>query len=200
MTQNFHDINLPDFMEIYAQGVSEFSTSCAITLSGRENRSSNINFPKRRYNLKNCKLSEVQFEIFNSFFIARLGSRYSFRLKDYFDYKVINEQFGDADVQVGRLQLKKTYNDAVSSFLRKITKPRKDSIKFWFNGVQVDEWTVDYTAGIISFLKEIPQQTIITASYEFDVPVRFANDSFQYCLNNDGTISILDTELLEVFE
>ncbi len=200
MSQNFHDMNLPDFMEIYAQGVSEFSTSCAITLSGRENRSSNITFPRRRYNLKNCRLSEVQFEIFNSFFMARLGSRYSFRLKDYFDYKVINEQFVDSDIQGGRIQLKKTYNDAVSSVLRKVTKPKKNTVKFWFNGVQAGEWEADYKTGVIRFLKEIPKNTIITASCEFDVPVRFANDSFQCCLNNDGTISILDTELLEVFE
>lgn len=201
MSQNFHDTNLPDFMEIYAQGVSKFSTSCAMTLSGRENRSSDITFPRRFYNLKNCRLSESQFEIFNSFFIARFGSRYSFRLKDYFDHKAINEQFTDSDVQRGsRVQLKKTYNDVVSSVLRKITKPKKNTIKFWFNGVQVDAWEADYTTGIVTFLKEVPKKTIITSSYEFDVPVRFANDSFQYSVNSDGTISILDTGLLEVFE
>ncbi len=164
MSQNFHDTNLPDFMEIYAQGVSEFSTSCATTLSGRENRSSNITFPRRRYNLKNCRLSELQFETFNSFFIARLGSRYSFRLKDYFDYKVINEQLLDSDIKGGKVQLRKTYRDVVSSFLRKITKPKKNTIKFWFNGEQVDEWKVDYITGVISFLKAIPKHTVITVS------------------------------------
>lgn len=177
-----------------------FQRHVQLRFQGRENRSSNINFPRRRYNLKNCRLSESQFEIFNSFFIARLGSRYSFRLKDYFDYKVINEQFVDSDVQGRQVQLKKTYHDAVSNVLRKVVKPKKNTVKCWFNGVQADGWKVDYATGIISFLKEIPKQAIITASCEFDVPVRFANDSFQYCLNNDGTISIVDTELLEVFE
>jgi len=38
------------------------------------------------------------------------------------------------------------------------------------------------------------------ASFEFDVPVRFADDSLEYSFNQDGTISLDEAELIEVLE
>ena len=85
---NFHNVNLPKYIEIFAVGVSEFTTSCVTSMSGREARSSDSKIARRRYLLKGCRLSQLQFDAFNSFFIARAGKRFSFRLKDYFDFTV----------------------------------------------------------------------------------------------------------------
>ena len=85
---SFHNVNLPKYIEIFAVGSSEFSTSLAVSMSGREIRNSDTQTPRRRYVLKDCRLSLSQFESFNSFFKARAGMRFAFRLRDHFDYKV----------------------------------------------------------------------------------------------------------------
>ena len=59
---NFHNVNLPKYVEIFAVGSSEFSTSLAVTKSGREARSSDTYIPRRRYTLRDCRLSQAQFE------------------------------------------------------------------------------------------------------------------------------------------
>ena len=45
---NFHNVNLPKYIERFAVGVSEFTTSCATSLSGREVRSYDLKAMGRR--------------------------------------------------------------------------------------------------------------------------------------------------------
>lgn len=66
---DFHNINLPSYIEIFAVATIEFSTICASTKSGREIRNVSSLVPRRSYLLKDCRLSRTQFEVFNSFFM-----------------------------------------------------------------------------------------------------------------------------------
>ena len=117
---NFHNVNLPKYIEIFAVGVSEFNTSCATSMSGREARSSDSQIARRRYLLKGCRLSQSQFDAFNSFFIARAGKRFSFRLKDYFDFTVDKQIIAIGDDIETKFQLKKLYHDDFAPYLRNI--------------------------------------------------------------------------------
>lgn len=51
---NFHDINFPKFMEIFAVGKPVFSTSLASTISGIELRNSDREYALQKYIFKNC--------------------------------------------------------------------------------------------------------------------------------------------------
>ncbi len=84
--------------------------------------------------------------------------------------------------------------------LRNITKPKINTLKLWQNNEEIVPQHIDPYTGIIQFPKAIPTYVELVASFEFDVPVRFANDNFEYSFNQDGTISLDKAELIEVLE
>ena len=182
----FHDTNLPEHIEVFAIGSSEFTTSLTASMSGRESRNSDTHFSRRKYTLKDCRLSLDQFELFNSFFNARAGRRFAFRLKDYFDYKVTKQVIDKGDGSIKSFQLKKVYKDKVSPYVRVITKPIIKTVKIWCDDQLIQPESIDKNTGIMSFSKAIPKDSKLIASFEFDVPVRFMHDSFQYSFNRDG--------------
>ena len=197
---NFHNVNLPKYIEIFAVGVSEFNTSCATSMSGREARSSDSQIARRRYLLKGCRLSQSQFDAFNSFFIARAGKRFSFRLKDYFDFTVDKQIIAIGDDIETKFQLKKLYHDDFAPYLRNITKPKINTLKLWLNNEEIVPQDIGLNDGIVNLGKPLPTGVKLVAIFEFDVPVRFANDNFEYSFNKDGTISLDKAELIEVLE
>lgn len=174
----FHDARLPEYIEIFAIGSSEFSTSTAVSMSGREVRNSDSQMPKRRYNLKNCFLSANQFEAFNSFFQARAGKRFSFRLRDHFDYKVEKQIIATSDGVNNEFQLQKIYADAVSPYRRIITKPVLDSVKILVDNDLQEGAFIEANSGKVRLQQIVKKNIDISASFIFDVPVRFAADSF----------------------
>jgi uncharacterized protein (TIGR02217 family) len=197
---SFHHINLPHFIEIFAVGVSEFSTSCAVSRSGREVRSSDSITPRRKYILKGCKMSLAQFEIFNSFFIARAGKKFAFLLKDHFDFFVEKQVIAVGTGTGNKIQLIKNYPDAFAPHFRKITKPRPQSLKLWINQQPVSGQEIDKNTGLVTLSEPLAKDAELVASFEFDVAVRFASDSFQYSFNADGTTSLDNVEMIEVIE
>lgn len=195
---DFHNVNLPKYIEIFAVAVTEFSTHCAITKSGREIRNSNSMLPKRSYILKDCRLSKKQFEAFNNFFYARMGKKFSFRLKDYCDFKVEKQLIDKGDGVVKEFQLVKLYSDPVAPYIRKITKPTSESIHLYLGEEPIVPESIDLELGCVSLTDPVPEESELYASFEFDISVRFERDSYQYSFNSDGTISLDDVKLIEV--
>lgn len=198
---DFHNVNLPSFIEIFAVGRSEFSTSVATSMSGREARSSDYVNPRRKYMLKGCRLSPSQFDSFNSFFIARGGRRYSFLLKDYFDYSVEKQLIatGSGKNQV-EFQLNKIYPDEISSYTRAIRNIKENSFKCWIGDNEATPQNIDLKAGKVTLERALAENEELIASFEFNVQVRFVNDNFEYEFNDDGTISLNNIEMIEVIE
>lgn len=197
---NFHNVSLPKCAAIFAVGCSEFFTSTAISMSGREMRNSDTQKPKRRYSLQNCCLSLQQFEAFYSFFQARAGQRFSFRLRDHFDYKVERQIIGVGDGVNTEFQLCKTYDDELLAYVRTITKPVRGSVSLWHIDQELEVESMDENSGKVS-LSEPPGEGVeVSASFVFDVPVRFAADAIRYSLGADGSIIVEDVELIEVYE
>lgn len=195
---DFHNVNLPSYVEIFAVATTEFSTICATTKSGREIRNASSLVPKRSYLLKDCRLSRSQFEAFNSFFYARCGRRYAFRLKDYYDFKVKKEQIGKGDGVTREFQLIKIYQDLIAPCVREITKPLDKTITIHTNQNTIIPELVNLNTGVVTLAEALPDQTDLFASFEFDVPVRFEKDSFQYSFSQDGTIALDNVRLVEV--
>jgi uncharacterized protein (TIGR02217 family) len=196
---SFHDLRIPGFIEVFAQGVPEFSTSCATSASGREIRSSDRNGVIHKYKIKGARLSPQQFEEFNSFFKARGGKRFSFRFKDYADYIAAKTLIGKGDGQSKDFQLYKIYQDNLCPFVRKITKPVNEKVNIYV-GSSKALVSVNYTSGIVTFPNPPEQGVEIVADFEFDVPVRFSLDNFGYQFKSDGSVELSDFELIEVNE
>lgn len=195
---DFHNVNLPSDIEIFAVATIEFSTICASTKSGREVRNASILLPKRSYLLKDCRLSRAQFEVFNSFFYARCGKRYAFRLKDHCDYKGKKQQIGKGDGATKEFQLIKIYQDSKAPYIREIIKPLDKSVSIFTDKGAIVPEEINLDTGGIMLSDALSEGKKLFANFEFDVPVRFDKDSFQYSFNEDGTISLDDVRLVEV--
>ena len=197
---NFHNVRLPNCVAIFAVGTSEFSTSVVSAMSGREARSMDTQIPRRRYRLENCVLSIKEFELFYSFFQARGGQRFSFRMRDHFDYKTEKHLIGVGDAENTDFQLFKTYEDDITPYQRVISKPVADSVEIWHIDQMLAIESIDENSGVIK-LQAAPDEGVeICASFEFDVPVRFATDFIKYSLRSDGSVGLEDVELIEVYE
>jgi len=194
---NFHDISLPKFIAIFAVGQFEFTNSYVSTLSGREVMSLDRGNSKQKYLIKNCRLSQAEFDQFNIFFRARRGMQFAFRLRDYGDYQVRKQFIAQGTGLVSEFQLFKSYDDSISPYVRIITKPVRDSIKLYIRDEEI-VGIINYDTGVITLNHPLPQDQILVADFIFDVAVRFNNNSFEYSYCDDGSIELSPIELVEV--
>lgn len=190
--QNFHNVNLPSFIAVYASGGPVFETISAITSSGRESRIQSRNIALQEYMISDCRLSLEQFEEFNSFFRARHGQQYSFRMRDYADSILKNEIIAIGDGIEKSFEVYKYYQDKISPYKRRITKLSPEFTSINLRG------DVDYNNGIITLESPLNLGENLIMNSLFDVPVRFLNDSFRYNFNLDGSVTINDLKLIEV--
>ena len=194
---NYHDISLPKFIEIFVVGRFEFATSYVSTLSGREVIKLDREDAKQKYLVKNCRLSQAEFEQFNNFFRARRGRQFAFRFRDYSDYNVNKQFIAKGDGRCLEFQLFKLYDDPIAPYVRNITKPVKDSIKLYINDKEA-EALIDYNTGVIQLNSLLLQDQVLVADFMFDIAVRFNHDSFEYIYSKDGSIELSTIELVEV--
>lgn len=195
----FHDVRLPKFIECFAIGRPEFKTFSMSTISGREVRISDKDIVLQRYTIKNCVLSYEQFQEFNNFFRARRGQKYGFKLYDNADNSVENQFIAKGDCDTKEFQLYKLYADNISPYIRKIIKPVKNTVKVYIDQEQVNA-DVNYNKGIIILQNPLNTNQILTATFKFEVPVRFAIDSFAYFYSENNAIEINEIDLIEVVE
>lgn len=194
---SFHDIRLPEFIGVFAQGAYEYSTLCAKSMSGREVRQSENNIHLLKYIIKDCRLSEQEFHKFHSFFQARMGMRYSFRFKDFADYKVEKEVIAIGNGDQKQFQLFKRYDDSLAPLDRIIRRPVLNTLKLFVNETEITSGYI-VNNGLIDFEQPLANGNNLMASFDFDVEVRFNNDNFHYSYHSDGSIKLSELELIEV--
>lgn len=189
----YHDILLPDFITVHLKGGPVFATQAASTISGREVRFYERQNAIQKYALVGCRLSQDEFQRFNSFFRARLGCAYAFRIKDHADFKIENQIIANADGMSKEFEIYKNYEDESCGYRRKISAVREDKMAADFDIERIDrENGIIYTREILESGKSL----VISA--EFDVWVRFTSDEFRYSSSADGSILIEDLGLVEV--
>jgi uncharacterized protein (TIGR02217 family) len=129
-------------------------------------------------------------------FIACLGGVHSFRFKDWADYQGVAEVIGTAVGGAGEtMQLIKTYTMLTQDTVRPIKKPVGQAT-LYEDGVPLAS-TTDTTTGIVTFTSSAGK--VITADFEFDVPVMFMNDKIQS--NYDyWLLHSTDIDLMEDFK
>lgn len=113
------------------------------------------------------------------------GPLHGFRFKDYADFKScylnqtpsqLDQVIGTGDGSTVAFQLIKTYGISLSPFVRQITKPVADTTEIALDGTLSSAWDIDTTTGIVTFTTAPADGVVITAGFEFDVPVRFQDD------------------------
>lgn len=184
-------------------GGREFSTTIIALGSGYEQRNSNWSQARGRWQIGDRIYDRQELEYLINFFNAVRGAAIGFRFKDWSDYKATNQLIGIGSGIATQFQLTKTYNIGNLFTERIIKKPVSNTTTIQVAGVdQLTGWTLNTTTGIITF--NSPPTGNITASFEFDVPVRFEQDKFDHRFdaadpdNGDALFYVSTLSVIEV--
>ncbi|MDD3182307.1 MAG: DUF2460 domain-containing protein [Alphaproteobacteria bacterium] len=195
----FHEVRFPDDIAYGASGGPAYSTSVISTASGYEQRNMNWSAARGRWDVSSGLKRASQLETLIAFFRARKGKAHGFRFKDWTDYKATGQQIGLGDDETQVFQLVKGYESGAGSETRTITKPVSGTAVIYAGGVKVTTGvSVNTTTGIVTFSEAPVQGTIITADFEFDVPVRFDTDEMDVSIENFNLHEWSDIPIIEI--
>jgi len=202
----FDDIRFPVSISRGLAGGPERRTDVVMTASGREERNARWANSRRKYNAGYGVKSLDDINAVIAFFEERRGRLYAFRFKDYSDFKsckpsqavsAADQVIGTGDGMTTKFQLIKNYGTA-RPWARPITAPVPGTILARINGVATTQFSADVTTGLVTFAAAPPLGAVISAGFEFDVPVRFDTDQIKINLAHFAGGDIPDIPLIEV--
>jgi len=195
----FHDVRFPLELGYGATGGPQFSTQVVTTGSGAEQRNSSWADARLYYDAGVGVRSEADLSALIAFFRARRGQAHGFRFNDPLDHRGEGELLGVGDGVRTRFLLQKSYGDAGDVQLRRITRPVAGTVGVAVAGVAAGGWTLG-DLGAVDFAVAPPPGVSVTASFEFDVPVRFAEDRIDVGLASFRAGDLTSVPLVEVRE
>jgi uncharacterized protein (TIGR02217 family) len=201
MTCNFTEIQFPVDISYGSSGGPEYTTDILTTTSGSEIRYIKLYNPKMKYNISTGIRNKQQIEYLIKFFRCCKGRHTAFRFKDWSDFEGANQPVKIIDTH--NLQLIKIYKlDNNTTEKRIITKPVRNSVKIFIDKqiIPQEQLEIDYTTGRVTLPQDIiiNENSNITATFEFDVPVRFDLDYLPITIENYNFYSLPPIQLIEV--
>lgn len=194
----FIEVQFPTDISYGSSGGPEYATDVVASSSGYEQRNVNWDQARTRYNVAHGVKTKAQLDALIAFFRARKGRAHGFRFKDWTDYQA-TETLGTGDGTRTQFQLIKSYVSGVVTETRTIKKPVAGTVQVYKNAVlQSSGVSVGTTTGVVTFTVAPTVGQVITASFQFDVPVRFDTDKLSASLDAYGIHSWLDIPLVEV--
>jgi uncharacterized protein (TIGR02217 family) len=205
---NFHEIRFPTAIAFHSTGGPVRKTEIVTLGSGFEERNAVWANSRRQYNVGYGIKTLDDLHATIAFFEARLARLYGFRLKDFADFKscapgvaatALDQPLGTGDGTTTMFQLAKTYTSGPSSWMRTIQKPVDGTVAVAVNGaVQGSGVSADPTTGLVTFVTAPAASAVLTAGFEFDVPVRFDTDSLSINLSDFAAGDIPSIPIVEV--
>lgn len=197
LEKEFIDINFPEDIAYGAVGGPEFFTEVVSSSSGFEKRNINWREPRNKYNLAPAIKTSEQLDSLIAFFRIMMGRAHAFRFKDWADFNLKNQIVAVGNGVETKFQLIKKYNYGSMQVTRKITKPILNTLKI-LCGEKETKVNLDPNTGLFTFENPPEQNMRISASCEFDVPVRFDCDYLATTIENYGVYSHHEIPLIEV--
>jgi uncharacterized protein (TIGR02217 family) len=195
----FDNVRLPEDIERGATGGPRFQTSIISLGTGAEQR--NVDWVRQRCEFEisyGTQYREDGLDDVIKFFYARQGKARSFRFKDWSDFTGVNETLGVGDGAKTQFQLVRNYTSGSVNFRRIITKPVTGTVVVRVDGTLASA-TVNYSTGIVTLLSAPETDKVVSADFEFDVPVRFDSDKLDVSMSTARAGSVGSITLLEVF-
>ncbi|MGD9783899.1 MAG: TIGR02217 family protein [Hyphomicrobiaceae bacterium] len=211
---SFHDIRFPIDISLGAVGGPERRTEVVVLGSGREERNARWADSRRSYNAGYGVKSIDDLYAVVGFFEERRGRLHGFRWRDPTDWKscppsstpsASDQTIGTGNGTALQFQLTKTYGSAFLPWARKVTKPVMGSVLVAVDGMPRSEgadFAVDFATGLLTFAPtSVPAPgAVVTAGFEFDVPVRFDNDRLEINLQGFRHGAIPSIPIVETLE
>lgn len=208
---SIHEVRFPTDLALGASGGPIRRTEVITLGSGKEQRNARWAHSRRRYNAGYGVKTIDDLQTIIEFFEERRGKLYGFRFHDPLDHKsskagkqisALDQTIGFGDGNRKTFQLAKRYGDQKTGYLRRIHKPIEGSLMLAVDNFPVshDDYTVDWTTGIIEFqVNNIPQDGAkVTTGFEFDIPVRFDADEISINLTHFEVGDIPSIPLVEL--
>ncbi|WP_420863885.1 phage distal tail protein, Rcc01695 family [Algirhabdus cladophorae] len=207
---DFHDIRFPTSLSFGAVGGPERRTEIVTLTNGHEERNTPWQHSRRRYDAGTGLQTLDDIEELISFFEARGGQMAGFRWKDWSDHKSCmpskvpdfeDQVIGTGDGETTSFQLIKTYVSGAHSYVRPIKKPVLGKVSLGLAGerqVEGTHYSVDTTVGLVTFSDAPMAGTLVSAGFEFDVPVRFDTDRIQSSMSRFRAGEVPDVPVIEV--
>lgn len=175
----FHDVRLPEDVEIGARGGPKFQTTVTSLSSGSEQRNQDWSQQRCEYDISYGIQSLEDFNAVRDFFYARRGRFHGFRFKDWADYTLNDEVLGTGDGTEDLYQIVKNYEaSGPLPYSRRITRPITNTLVVTLDNVETSAYTMD-ALGVINFTSNVGMGVVVRVSGEFDVPVRFDTDKYE---------------------
>jgi uncharacterized protein (TIGR02217 family) len=204
----FHEVRFPDDISRGARGGPERRTQVVELASGDEERNASWADSRRHYDAAYGIRRADDLAAVIAFFEARNGRLHGFRWKDWGDHRSglpsapttpIDQVLGTGDGDTTAFQLVKRYESGSQAWVRRILKPVAGTVRVTLGGVEaLSGWAVNATTGIVTFDTAPAAGLLVTAGFEFDVPVRFDTDRLDVTWDLDRLGSIASIPLIEV--
>jgi len=167
----FDDVLFPIALGREAEVAPEVSTAIVTSAGGRETRNADWAEARTRYDVGPGVRSETDIADLLAFFRARMGPARGFRLRDPFDWQGEGELLGIGDGEQASFALVRRYGETA----RRVTRPVHGSVRLFIDGVETAAFVLG-VLGVVTLDVTPPAEAAVTASFVFDVPVRFAED------------------------
>ena len=173
----FHEVQFPTDISFGSAGGPQFNTEVIELGSAFEKRNQNWTYSRERWDVAYGIDTKTKLTALATFFYARRGKAHGFRFKNHDDYQATNQELGSGDGATTTFQLVKLYTSGGETYTRKITKPVTGTITVYLDSVeQTSTISVSTTTGIVTFDSAPSSGEIVTADFDFDIPVRFDTD------------------------
>lgn len=194
----FETPRFPETIAFGASGGPEYSTGIIESWGGDEQRNRQWRYPRHRYQIGLALRSETDTRALYAYWnsIAK-GTANGFRFPDFGagESTGLDELIGTGTGSSADYQLVKLYSSGPYTDIRPITKPVSGSLTIKVAGVPTGSYSVNTTTGIVTMSATLG--AVITATYTFDVPVRFVSDRLAITRVNGGyqwdSIELIET-------
>ena len=209
---SFHEVRFPTAISRGAQGGPERRTDVVVLGSGFEERNSRWAASRRSYNAGyGVQSLDALYQVI-AFFEERRGRLYGFRFRDRLDDRSgppgalttpLDQAIGTGTGAALTFQLKKTYGAVHAPYVREIRKPVAGTVKIAVAGVTRTagmHFNVDATTGLVTFTpgNAPAASALVTAGFEFDVPVRFDTDKLEVDISGFRSGAIPSIPVVEI--
>lgn len=206
---SFHDVRFPVRIAFGTTGGPARRNEIVQLTSGAEKRNARTSRSRRRYDAGTGVRSVEDLYQVMAFFEARRGSLHAFRFRDPFDMKscALGSEVSGADQRLGvgdgvarRFALVKTYGVGPDAYQRRIQYPVVGTVVVAVAGVVSADYEIDGDTGEVVFgAGAVPMVgAVVTAGFEFDVPVRFDTDQITASITSFQAGHIPSIALIEV--
>jgi len=178
------------------QGGPSFNTQIVQMANGRERRNANWATAHHQFDAPFNNISKDAYRQIKQMHLVCRGRLHCFKYRDELDYQAIDEQFGLGTGAETEFQLRKISTIDGVSYNRDTYVVSPDLTPIILVNGSPATHAIDSDRGIVTFLVAPAGGAVITGTWNFDLWVRFDQDSLPFSIDNpnavNGSVSLLE--------